>query len=744
MQVSQIRAARWAITGGLAAFLAIAAAGFPTQAHAFVCNGQFDILQKGYCSTTTTQGGGTSVDAPCPAGETCKTFGFFDPGDPEHDGADQLRISLSVGTSTITGPAGAPDNMTVHKIRFDLDCVANSGGNGTNTLCMDQGDVVEYTGDASISTDCPGVTWTSSQPLGGVGANEVVFTPSAAIVIPQACAPSQASPPPACGGCKLEFGVRVVHQEPAGSDTTPQLVEEAAGYIQGQGDAVCNEGLTGSLQSGSTQTANMPICPSCTIDQCNLGCDEQVTGMCQPQAASTPCADTDGNSCTTAGCELSPSDSTVGVCVQTHLLASNNTPCGTDEDTTDCLLPACVSGVCEQKTIPDTNKVNMPCTSTPDTPNNCLVPCCDGTGVCAESSSAAQANPTGCAVPDSTPCTDSDGNACTTAGCNGQGVCDQNHASQTRPPADECNKGCDTTSGQCTPQTSTPCGDTDGNTCTTAGCEVSPTNAELGVCVQSHMFASNSTPCPDTDGTACTTAGCDGSGVCDQNHVVRCCSLDVKKTACAAAPPPPGAGCTGGAIALTLKYTGQPISGATTVTITGSSGTSATYDLRSLKTGDVLTSTSENGFSIDATAHGKSSLGSKTTVTINGVSEVLHTSCSCKATPETNLALCDPMCLDSSSPDNPTGTKGPPSPLWTLVGLKDKTLGTEICGGTTGGDCKTDLPAGGGDVEYTYTITNTGTTTVHNVTVEDDQLGTIPGSPIASIDAGQSATLSTV
>src|SRR5438034_1379563 len=270
---------------------------------------------------------------------------------------------------------------------------------------------------------------------------------------------------------------------------------------------------------------------------------------------------------------------------------------------------------------------------------------------------------------------------------------------------DQCNLGCDTTTGTCKP-------------------------------------ADMSTPCADTDGNACTTAGCDGNGVCDQNHVVLCCSLDVKKTACAAAPPPPGAGCTGGAIALTLKYTGQPLSGATTVTVTGSSGASATYNLPSLDPGDVLTSASENDFTIDATAHGQSKLGSKTTVTINGVSEVLHTSCSCKATPETNLALCDPMCLDSSSPDNPTGTKGPPSPLWTLVGLKDPTLGTETCGGTTGGDCKTDLPAGGGDVEYTYTITNTGTTTVQNVTVEDDQLGTIPGSPIASIDAGKSATLS--
>src|SRR5438552_17407382 len=127
MQVSQSGAARWAITGGLAAFLAIAAAGFPTQAHAFVCNGQFYILQKGYCSTTTTQGCGTSFDAACPAGETCKTFNFFDPGDPEKDGGDQLRISLSVGTSTITGPAGAPDNMTGHKIRCERDGGQNGG-----------------------------------------------------------------------------------------------------------------------------------------------------------------------------------------------------------------------------------------------------------------------------------------------------------------------------------------------------------------------------------------------------------------------------------------------------------------------------------------------------------------------------------------------------------------------------------------------------------------------------------------
>src|SRR5437016_8011067 len=118
----------------------------------------------------------------------------------------------------------------------------------------------------------------------------------------------------------------------------------------------------------------------------------------------------------------------------------------------------------------------------------------------------------------STPGEDSDGKAFTTAGCNGQGVCDQNHSSKVCPGADQCNKGCDTTSGLCTPQVSTPCTDSDGNTCTTAGCEVSGTNPELGVCVQTHLFASNSTPCADSDNNACTTAGCNGLGAGDQYH----------------------------------------------------------------------------------------------------------------------------------------------------------------------------------------------------------------------------------
>src|SRR5438874_603630 len=581
---------------------------------------------------------------------------FVVPGDATRD---TVRLQLTLGAGTITGAPTPPGpQLTLHRLRFDLDC-------STGALpCQDQGAVVSYGGDSTVTTDCPGVTWSTNVPGGGSATNEIVFTPSTPIMI--------------AGGvnnfCHLEFDLVVVNPEPTSgpqSDATPLVIEELVGFVQAaafaDGDATCNNGL----QAGNQGSAAIPQCPvPCAGDACtDRVCpdDGPNAGTCVgTPLVSQPCTDTDGNVCTLAGCEASPTDPTSGVCVQTHTFAT-----------------------------------------------------------------------------DSTPCPDSDSNACTTAGCNGAGVCDQNHVTKTCPGADECNGGCDTTSGQCTPKTSTPCTDTDGNVCTLAGCEVSPTNAELGVCVQTHMFASDSTPCPDTDSITCTTAGCDGQGVCDQNHIDVCCDLSVDKTACVAATAPPGPGCTGGAIALTLKYTGPTISGPTTVTVQGSSGVTVTYDLASLHNGDVLTMASENDFTIDATAHGQSKLGSKTTVTINGTAEVLHTSCSCRATPETNLALCDPMCLDSSSPDNPTGTKGPPSPLWTLVGLKDPRLGTETCGGTTGGDCKTDLPAGGGDVEYTYTITNTGTTTVENVTVEDDQLGTIPGSPIASIDAGQSATLST-
>ncbi len=332
------RKGQWTLTSWLAVFLLLAAFGLPRAAQGAVCNGAFDILQKGFCSTTTNQGCDTAAD--CPAGETCKTFNFFDPGDPKANGGNKLRVNLAIGAGSIS--VGTPPQLTVNRVRFDLACVANSGG----PPCTPQPNVVQYGGDATITSNCVGstggglVTWTSTTAQGG---NEIVFNASQPILIAQNCSPRGQA---ACGNCFLEFTIAAQGQEPAGSDATPQIVEEVAGYTNGAGDATCSP----TLQSGTGQTADLPICPSCTLDQCNLGCD-QTTGTCTPQQASTPCADTDGNSCTTAGCELTPIPgvspaavgSGVGVCVQTHMFASNSTPCA-DTDGNACT--ACSPAAC--------------------------------------------------------------------------------------------------------------------------------------------------------------------------------------------------------------------------------------------------------------------------------------------------------------------------------------------------------------------------------------------------------------
>src|SRR5436190_10962892 len=322
MRLHRGRKAQWTLTSWPAAFLLLAAFGLPRAAQGAVCNGAFDILQKGFCSTTTNQG--CQVAADCPAGETCKTFDFFDPGNPKGNGGNQLRVNLAIGAGSIS--VGTPAQLTVNRIRFDLACVANTGG----PPCTPQANVVQYGGDATITTTCAGVSWTSSTAQGG---NEIVFTASQPIIIPQNCSPRSTVP---CGNCELEFTIAVQGQEPPGSDATPQVVEEGAGYINGQGDASCSA----TLQSGSSQTADVVLCPTCTIDQCNLGCD-QTSGTCTPQQVSTPCTDTDGNVCTIAGCEA-------GVCVQTHMFASDSTPCP-DTDNDSCTTAGCNGqGVCDQ------------------------------------------------------------------------------------------------------------------------------------------------------------------------------------------------------------------------------------------------------------------------------------------------------------------------------------------------------------------------------------------------------------
>jgi len=227
-------------------------------------------------------------------------------------------------------------------------------------------------------------------------------------------------------------------------------------------------------------------CPECPGTECtNAVCNEN-TGLCDitNKPDSTPCGDTDQNLCTTAGCEA-------GQCVQTHV-------------TTQC--------------PPDTND----CTNDPG--------CNPVTGQCEHPNK-----------PDSTPCGDTDQNLCTTAGCE-MGLCVQTHqVTVCLPDNNDCtlDPPCNPATGQCTHPPvpdSSPCGpDTDGNLCTTPGCE-------LGQCVQSHIATNcepstpTSTPTATPTATATLTAtptntpvpiggGCMASGECQLGNCVDfvCC-----------------------------------------------------------------------------------------------------------------------------------------------------------------------------------------------------------------------------
>src|SRR5205085_6721666 len=95
-------------------------------------------------------------------------------------------------------------------------------------------------------------------------------------------------------------------------------------------------------------------------------------------------------------------------------------------------------------------------------------------------------------------------------------------------PIEHTGPGTDDTMGQPTgstafPLTVQPCPvSTD---CIMNMCDAAATDGtRTGLCTT--MNKPDSTICTDTDGNLCTTAGCDGQGNCDQNHVVKPCTVD--------------------------------------------------------------------------------------------------------------------------------------------------------------------------------------------------------------------------
>src|SRR5439155_2141270 len=104
---------------------------------------------------------------------------------------DVVRVRLTLGTGSIQGGT----KLTVNRLRFDLDCNSNFT---LGIPCTDEGPIIEYEGDSTITSNCPNsVTWSTGHAVGS-SPNEVVFTPSSPVMIPA----GQSIPP---GFCMLEF-----------------------------------------------------------------------------------------------------------------------------------------------------------------------------------------------------------------------------------------------------------------------------------------------------------------------------------------------------------------------------------------------------------------------------------------------------------------------------------------------------------------------------------------------------------
>ena len=166
----------------VAAAIILGVAGFaPAVAHGATCNGLFTIDYVGGPS-------------------------FALPG-------DTVRVRLTLGTGSIQGGT----ELTVNRLRFYLDCNSDLG---LAVPCTDEGSIVEYEGDSTITTTCDGVTWSSAHPMSATP-NEVVLTPSTPVDIP-------ADTPVDPGFCNLEFDVKVLT---ASNDGTPDQIEETTGYL---------------------------------------------------------------------------------------------------------------------------------------------------------------------------------------------------------------------------------------------------------------------------------------------------------------------------------------------------------------------------------------------------------------------------------------------------------------------------------------------------------------------------------
>lgn len=149
---------------------------------------------------------------------------------------DIVRVRVTLGTGAIQDGSA----LAVGAVRFFLQCNASAA---RFVPCIEDRPAVAYGGDASITTDCPDVTWSTGHGR-SARPNQVVFTPSTPLSIP----PRQAA------YCTLEFDVTVLD---GSHDATPDVVEHVAALGFGRADAGCDNGL----RAAAVATSGLRVVP---------------------------------------------------------------------------------------------------------------------------------------------------------------------------------------------------------------------------------------------------------------------------------------------------------------------------------------------------------------------------------------------------------------------------------------------------------------------------------------------------
>jgi hypothetical protein len=171
---------------------------------------------------------------------------------------DVLEVHVTVGVNDIAGGT----EIEITQVDFDLDCF-NDGG----FPCTDEGDIVEYEGDGTLTTTCAGVTVASNVPGGGSATNELnfVFTPALTL--------------PPNSSCDVRFFIKILS---LGVDGTPSIIEEAAKFI-----GSCDNGLVGDAGGTVAFAVSQPCClpdGTCELLPCSgvPGSCEDLGGTCEP------------------------------------------------------------------------------------------------------------------------------------------------------------------------------------------------------------------------------------------------------------------------------------------------------------------------------------------------------------------------------------------------------------------------------------------------------------------------------